>query len=175
MATKNVKPDFDTLTASIADLRASRATLEADRCALGLRMREIMDAPPSKADLKVLMRRVIETYAAAWNRPLIEQLQFLKTGMTPDNFVSRHVDNATNPQHVYANGWYALLAPAMLRGVDQFVDQLDWPEGLSSDERAARLAELQSDLDVICAKQTEIDAQFAEMGVQPIRPDKAVI
>ncbi len=172
---KNVKPTFDVLVASIDDLRASRATLEADRCALGLRMREIMDAPPAKADLKDAMRRVIERFAEAWNQPLIEQLQPLKSGAPLDDFVNRHASLGRNTDDIGKNGWFALIAPAMLAGVDQFVDQLDWPEGLSSDERAARLAELQPDLDAICAKQTEINAQFEEMGVHPIRPDKSVI
>ncbi|HPE71896.1 MAG TPA: hypothetical protein PK018_06960 [Candidatus Competibacter sp.] len=172
---KPVKADFDILVASISDLRGTRAKLEADRCAIGARMREVLEAPPDKGVLKGMMRRVIEGFSEVWNRPLIERLECLKTGITPDEFVNRHVSVARNTEFVQDNGWFCLLAPAMLHSVDHFIDRLDWPDGLSDEERAARLAKLQAELDANVAKMTAIDEQFSQMGVHPIRPDKAVV
>lgn len=175
MVTKPVKPDFDTLAASIADLRDARAKLEAERCAIGGRTRAVLDTPPAKSDLKDAMRRVIERYAEAWNQPLTEQLQSLKSGATLDDFVNRHAALGRNTDAIGDNGWFALIAPAMLQGVDQFVDQLDWPEGLPAEERAQRLAKLQAELDPVIDKMAAIDKQFSEMGVHPIRPAEAVV
>ncbi|MCB1825435.1 MAG: hypothetical protein KDJ54_12985 [Candidatus Competibacteraceae bacterium] len=175
MVTKPVKPDFDTLAASIADLRDARAKLNTDRNAIGGRIREILDTPPAKSDLKDAMRRVIERYAEAWNKPLTEQLQPLKSGATLDDFVSRHASLGRNTDAIGDNGWFALIAPAMLAGVDQFVDQLDWPEGLPAEERAQRLAKLQTELAQVQSKIEAIDRQFSEIGANPVRPAEAII
>lgn len=175
MVTKPVKPDFNTLVASIADLRDAREKLEAERCAIGVRTREVLNAPPAKSDLKDAMRRVIERYAEAWNQPLAEQLQPLKLGAPLDDFVDRHASLGRNTDLIGDNGWFALIAPAMLAGVDQFVDQLDWPEGLPAEERAQRLAKLKAELDPVTDKMAAIDEQFSEIGIDPIRPDRSVI
>ena len=75
------------------------------------------------------MRRVIERFAEVWNKPLTERLQAFKLGAPLDEFVSRHASIAANPEFVQDNGWFCLIVPAMLAGVDPFVDQLDWPRG----------------------------------------------
>ncbi len=175
MVTKPVKPDFDTLAASIADLRDARAKLNADRNAIGGRIREILDTPPAKSDLKDAMHRVIERFAEVWNKPLTERLQAFKLGAPLDEFVSRHASIAANPEFVQDNGWFCLIVPAMLAGVDPFVDQLDWPEGLPAEERAQRLAKLQTELAPVQSQIEAIDRQFSEIGANPVRPAEAII
>lgn len=169
---QKVKEDFDLLMKGISELRAQRAVLDAERNSIGAQIRVISETPPNKAELKDIMRCVIEGFEGIWNQKLIDCLEFLKPGNSQDDFISRQVPLAWNENFVRDSGWYALLGHALKLGVDPFVDQLDWPEGISSHDRKVRLAELHADLNALATKIEALDEQFSYMGIAEKEPDK---
>lgn len=169
---RNVKTDFDTLMTGIAGLREQRAKLESERMAIGAQIRAISETPPNRDELKTVMRRVIEGFENIWNQKLIKSIALFKETNQPDDFIARHVPLAFNDQFIRENGWYALLGHGMKQGIDPFVDQLDWPDGLSNTEREKQLAALNADLDAISAKVAALDEQFSYTGIAIKNPKK---
>lgn len=173
---KALKADFDNLSGSVERLRGERAKLEEARCALGAQIREVQAMPLDKAGLKAVMRATVLGFASTWTKPLVQQLEVMQEGgSSPDEFVKRHIAVAPNYEHVQDNGWFSLLAFAMLDSIDRFVDQLDWPEGISDEARTTRLAELSAKLVELSGQTEEINEQFHALGIHHVRPDKAVI
>lgn len=163
-----VKKTFSELMARAAELRTRRAALSAERNRIGGEMADVRALPPAKEELKGLLENIVSEYSRVWGGPLSEQLALLKGGMPAHEFVERHSRLARDDNAISANGWIGLLGMAMKSQVGAFIDQLDWPGGISNAERVAKLQKLEADLAPISAEIAEIDFVFDEIGVTAI-------
>ncbi len=162
-----LKADFESLVGGAADLRERRENLENQRGRIGDQVRAIQNLPPNKAELKVIMQRVIAAYQATWNRPFLRQIEHLKNGFPVDEFISRHSGLAGSDEFISDNGWTCLLGYAMSQHIGTFIDSLDWPDGISAADREAKLAKLQTEIEAVSAQIAGIDAQFEAIGLTP--------
>lgn len=169
-----IQATYDVLMRHVGELRALREPMDAERNRLANEFRAVRELPPDRGTLKVILRRVFAGFQPVWNKNLIERLEGLKKGFDPEEFIERHVSLAGNAEFVDDNGWFAFLGYAMVDYVDQFVDGLDWPEGISTAARESKLAKLTAELDALNAKIWDLDAQMEAVGISPKAPQKVV-
>lgn len=159
------KFDLDAFHNYVADLDQRRADIEAKRMVVGEKIRELQSAPPCKDDLKIILHRITKSYTQHWCKGLVNGLDCLKTSGDHAEYIKRQISNVGN---AHENGWGGLLGYAMTHFVDQFVDELDWPDGAPPlAEREAKIAELNSNWEVFAREMAEIDEQFSAIHVAP--------
>ena len=161
------KPNFDLAAFHdyVADLDQRRAEIEAKRMAVDEKLRALQTAPPNKADLKTILRRITGDYTQRWCKDLIVGLDLLKNSGDHAEYTERQIRNFGNAEQ---KGWAGLLGYAMTHFVDQFVDELDWPDDAPPiAEREAQIAEVNSSWEAFTGQMAEIDEQFAAIHLAP--------
>lgn len=155
---------LSTLKAAGARLRARLVSLEDTRVKKSLEIDAIRKLPPDRGELKAAFRRVVGAFCDAWNRPMLEQLGRLKSGDQVEHFEQVHSKLAGQNEWIEKNGWTALLGVAMMKSIDEFVDSLDWPDGISNTKREARIAALESELAPIVSEMDSIRGRLTAIA-----------
>lgn len=155
---------LSTLKAVSAKLRARLDFLEKTRVNKSHEINAIRKLPPDRGELKAAFRRVVGAFCDAWNRPMLEQLDRLKSGDTLEHFERVHISLAGQDEFIQQNGWTALLGVAMLKSVDEFVDSLDWPDGISNTKREERIAALELELSPVVREMDSIRERLTSIA-----------
>lgn len=155
---------LSTLKAVSAKLRARLDFLEKTRVNKSHEINAIRKLPPDRGELKAAFRRVVGAFCDAWNRPMLEQLDRLKSGDTLEHFEQGQSSLAGQDEWIQKNGWTALLGVAMLKSVDEFVESLDWPDGIGNAKREARIAALESELAPIVSEMDSIRERLTSIA-----------
>lgn len=155
---------LETLRVASAKLRARLESLEKTRVEKSHQINAIRKLPPNRAELKATMERVVGAFCEVWNRPLLEQLDRLKSGDGLEHFEQVHSSLAGQDEWIQANGWASLVGIAMLKSIDEFVDSLDWPDGISNAKREERIAALEAELSPIVREMDSIRERLTSIA-----------
>ena len=166
--------NVEQLRRQVTALANAVAGKQAERTEIANRIAALNSLPASKADLKSLVGRwiddaaqsyvkglavVLEPFARNWSRPPTVQnpLELLHSVRT------KSVAGTTYSQS--PEGLFYLLGPQIKAALEAAIDSLDLPAGLDSDERAAQLEPLVSQLAAVDLELAELAALANGTGI----------
>ena len=166
--------NVEQLRRQVTALANAVAGKQAERTAIANEIAALNSLPASRSDLKSLVARwiddaaqsyvkglavVLEPFARNWSRPPTTQnpLELLHSVRTKS---AAGMTYSQSPE-----GLFYLLGPAIKTALESAIDELDFPAGIDSNERAAQLKPLVAQLAAVDSELAELAALASGTGI----------
>lgn len=164
--TAELKDALAAVAEQVKSFQARYRQYHAEYMAVGEELRQLNEAPPSRADLERLLTKTVERFTATHAERLREQIGRFIAEPENEEHIAEVLSNAFRN---YANdtGLPALLRPALLAGVKDFAANCSWPDGaIDQADKAKRRDELTPRLQALAEEIAALQSQAAQVGVK---------
>lgn len=164
--TTELKDALAAVAEQVKSFQARYRQYHAEYMAVGEELRQLNEAPPSRADLERLLTKTVDRFAATHTERLREQVgRFIADPEKEEHLVEVFSNGFRN--YPDANGLPALLRPALLAGVKDFAANCSWPDGaIDQADRVKRRDELTPRLQALAEEIAALQSQAAQVGVK---------